>query len=246
MLGTSTHDTKRGEDTRARLAVLSEMAGEWSREVQGWSRILRARRGDVEGIAPPDRNDEYLLYQLLVGTLPVELFDTLEDAAALAAYTGRIKAVMVKSIREAKVHSTWASPNAAYEESVLSFVDEALDPVRAGSFLAALLPFVERVARLGAYNSLVQTVIKLTVPGHSRFLPGQRALGSQYGRPRQSAAGGLRAPPAAAGRRVERRLPPTAEAPCAISCRPGGTRVSSWRRRRRCWSIAGKSRRSMP
>jgi len=71
MLGTSTHDTKRGEDTRARLAVLSEMPEEWARQVQAWSRILRARRGDVEGTAPPDRSDEYLFYQLLLGAWPV-------------------------------------------------------------------------------------------------------------------------------------------------------------------------------
>ena len=70
MLSTSTHDTKRGEDTRARLAVLSEMPEEWARQVRAWSRILRARRGDVEGTAPPDRNDEYLFYQLLLGTWP--------------------------------------------------------------------------------------------------------------------------------------------------------------------------------
>jgi (1->4)-alpha-D-glucan 1-alpha-D-glucosylmutase len=73
MLGTSTHDTKRGEDARARLAVLSEMPEEWARQTQAWSRILRARRGDVEGTAPPDRNDEYLLYQLLLGAWPAEL-----------------------------------------------------------------------------------------------------------------------------------------------------------------------------
>ena len=66
MLGTSTHDTKRGEDTRARINVLSENAGGMGRQFRRWSRIIRARRGDVEGTAPPDRNDEYLLYQLLV------------------------------------------------------------------------------------------------------------------------------------------------------------------------------------
>ena len=73
MLGTSTHDTKRGEDARARLAVLSELPGEWAQQVQAWSRILRARRGDVEGTAPPERNDEYLYYQLLTATWPAEL-----------------------------------------------------------------------------------------------------------------------------------------------------------------------------
>jgi (1->4)-alpha-D-glucan 1-alpha-D-glucosylmutase len=165
MLTTSTHDTKRGEDARARLAVLSEMPEEWSQRVQTWSRLLRARRGDVEGTAPPDRNDEYLLYQLLVGTWPVELCGGDPDAVLLASYVERLSGAMVKSVREAKVHSTWAAPNAVYEEAVLSFVTDALDPSRAGNFLASFLPFVDRVAELGGRNTLVQSVLKLTVPG---------------------------------------------------------------------------------
>jgi (1->4)-alpha-D-glucan 1-alpha-D-glucosylmutase len=166
MLGTSTHDTKRGEDTRARLAVLSEMPEEWARQVQAWSRILRARRGDIEGIAPPDRNDEYVLYQLLLGTWPAELtgVDHL-DQDAVRRYSERLKGALKKSIREAKVHSTWASPNTAYEEAVFSFVDDALDLERAGTFVAAFLPFQERIARLGMQNSLVQVALKLTLPG---------------------------------------------------------------------------------
>ncbi|MCK8783020.1 malto-oligosyltrehalose synthase [Roseomonas sp. NAR14] len=166
MLGTSTHDTKRGEDVRARLAVLSEMPEEFARQVQAWSRILRARRGDVEGTAPPDRNDEYLLYQLLLGSWPAELTGTgVPGAEALAAYAERIAGAMMKSMREAKVHSTWAAPNAAYEEATMGFAREALDPSRSGAFLGAFLPFQERVARLGMRNSLVQTALKLTLPG---------------------------------------------------------------------------------
>jgi (1->4)-alpha-D-glucan 1-alpha-D-glucosylmutase len=166
MLTTSTHDTKRGEDTRARLAALSELPDEWSRQVLGWSKILRARRGDIEATAPPDRNDEYLFYQLLVGSWPTELMEpgTLEEAA-LQSYTERIKGAMLKSMREAKVHTTWASPNAAYEDAVLTFVGDALCPERSQAFLATFLPFQERVAKLGLYNSLVQTTLKLTVPG---------------------------------------------------------------------------------
>src|SRR5581483_5942036 len=89
MLTTATHDTKRGEDTRARLAVLSEMPDEWTRHVQAWSRILRARRGDVEGTGAPDRNDEYMLYQLLAGTWPVELLGEAADQEVLRSYTDR-------------------------------------------------------------------------------------------------------------------------------------------------------------
>jgi (1->4)-alpha-D-glucan 1-alpha-D-glucosylmutase len=172
MLGTASHDTKRGEDTRARLAVLSEMPDEWATQVQNWSRLLRARRGDVEGTAPPERNDEYLFYQLLAGTWPVELLAGVDDGTALAAYAERIKGAIVKSIREAKVNSTWAAPDAAYEEAALSFVADALDPSRSGSFFAGFLPFAARVAELGARNTLVQTVLKLTVPGMPDFYQG--------------------------------------------------------------------------
>ncbi|HEY7244892.1 MAG TPA: malto-oligosyltrehalose synthase [Xanthobacteraceae bacterium] len=165
MLCTSTHDTKRGEDTRARLAVLSELPEEWARNVEAWSRILRARRGDASRDAPPDRNDEYLLYQMLVGSWPVELMNDLLDPAALAAYATRIRATLIKSLREAKTHTTWAAPNAAYESAMLDFAGLALDPEHSGSFIATFLPFVQRVARWGAHNTLVQTVLKLTLPG---------------------------------------------------------------------------------
>jgi len=163
MLATSTHDTKRGEDTRARLAVLADLPEEWSRQVQGWSRLLRARRGDVENSAPPDRNDEYLLYQLLVGSWPMEM---LEDPGAegLEEYGKRIAATLTKSMREAKLHSDYAAPDEAYEEAMQSLARAALEPQRAG-FLSSFLPFVQRVARLGVENSLIQTVVKLTVPG---------------------------------------------------------------------------------
>jgi (1->4)-alpha-D-glucan 1-alpha-D-glucosylmutase len=166
MLTTSTHDTKRGEDTRARLAVLSEMPEEWARQVQAWSRILRARRGDVEGTDPPDRNDEYLFYQLLVGSWPPELTgEGVPDAASLAPYAARIEGAMLKSLREAKLRTTWAAPDTGYEQAVLDFVRQALDPERSATFLGAFLPFQERIARLGVRNSLVQTALKLTVPG---------------------------------------------------------------------------------
>ena len=165
MLATSTHDTKRGEDTRARLAVLSELPQDWAKQVEIWSRILRAGRGDVEGTAPPDPNDEYMFYQMLVGSWPVELLGPSPDAEGLAAYAERIKGALIKSLREAKAHSTWAAPNPAYEEAMLGLAGLALDPTRSAAFLGAFLPFAERVARLGAQNSLAQTVLKLTLPG---------------------------------------------------------------------------------
>jgi (1->4)-alpha-D-glucan 1-alpha-D-glucosylmutase len=166
MLTTATHDTKRGEDTRARLAALSEFSDEWARQTQIWSRILRARAGDLEGAAPPDRNDEYLIYQMLVGSWPVELFDGLTpDSQSLKVYTERIKAGVIKSLREAKVHSSWAAPDKAYEDVTLAFVELALDPERGASFHNAFLPFVEQLAWYGAQNTIIQTVLKLTLPG---------------------------------------------------------------------------------
>lgn len=166
MLTTSTHDTKRGEDARARLAVLSEMPDEWNKNVQAWSRILRARRGDIEGKGPPGRNDEYLFYQLLVATWPMEMtVASAIDPDAAAIYSERLKGALTKAIREAKVASTWESPNIEYEQAVLAFADGALDPGSAASFHLTFLPFMNRVARFGVENSLVQVVLKLTSPG---------------------------------------------------------------------------------
>jgi (1->4)-alpha-D-glucan 1-alpha-D-glucosylmutase len=166
MLATSTHDTKRGEDVRARLAVLSEMPEEWRRQVHIWNRILRVRLGDLAGTAPPDRNDEYLFYQLLLGAWPAELTGvTVLDPDAITRFAERLEGAMIKSIREAKRHSTWGAPNTLYEDAMLGFVRAALDVSRPNAFLDEFLPFQERVARLGFYNSLVQTTLKLTLPG---------------------------------------------------------------------------------
>jgi (1->4)-alpha-D-glucan 1-alpha-D-glucosylmutase len=138
MLSTSTHDTKRGEDVRARLAVLSEIPEEWARQVQAWSGILRARRGDVEGTAPPDHNDEYLFYQLLLGAWPAELTsDDSLDPGKLRSFVGRMEGAMVKSLREGQLRSSWGSPDIAYEEAMLGFVRDALEISRPNAFLSA-------------------------------------------------------------------------------------------------------------
>ena len=107
MLGTSTHDTKRGEDTRARLNVLSEIPEEWERQVQAWSRIVRARRGDVESTAPPDHNDEYLLYQLLVGAWPVEFVgvDALEQRSGGLRCGGHARQATRRAARAASART---------------------------------------------------------------------------------------------------------------------------------------------
>ncbi len=162
MLATATHDTKRGEDARARLAVLSEVPEEWRRQITSWSRALRARLGDVEGHAAPDRDDEYMFYQMLVGSWPFELLEA-PAPEGLEAYRIRIHAALEKALREGKRRSNWAAPNVEYERAMHSFAQEALRPE--GGFLSSFLPFVGRIARLGVQNSLVQTALKLTAPG---------------------------------------------------------------------------------
>ncbi|MGA8708356.1 MAG: malto-oligosyltrehalose synthase [Steroidobacteraceae bacterium] len=168
MLTTATHDTKRGEDARARLAALSEYPEEWSRQVLLWSRILRGPPPS-DGVDPnlqPDHNDEYLLYQVLLGSWPAALLD--EQACAgepLAAFAERVRATMLKSMREARVHTSWAFPNPGYEDAMGGLITAALTGGRAAAFLPALLPFARQVAATGVRNSLIQTVLKLTAPG---------------------------------------------------------------------------------
>jgi (1->4)-alpha-D-glucan 1-alpha-D-glucosylmutase len=173
LLATSTHDTKHSEDTRARLAALSLLPEEWSARVAGWSKILRARRGDVEFTAPPSRNDEYLLFQNLVATWPAELTGSSSlQQSAVNVYAERLIKGTVKSVREARVHSNWTSPNEAYENAIAEFIRDTLNLERSEAFFASFLPFQERVAMLGVRNSLVQTVLKLTSPGVPDFYQG--------------------------------------------------------------------------
>jgi (1->4)-alpha-D-glucan 1-alpha-D-glucosylmutase len=170
LLATSTHDTKRGEDARARLAALSLVPEEWAAKVTSWSRILRARRGDVEGTAPPARNDEYLFFQNLVASWPAELSPPLVlEAKKLAEYTERLQGAMTKSLREARVRSNWISPDTAYENAVKEFIGDALNPEVSGTFLENFLPFQDHIARMGVHNSLVQLVLKITSPGVPDF-----------------------------------------------------------------------------
>lgn len=160
---TATHDTKRGEDARARLAVLTEMPAEWADEVREWRRLLR---GTEPADAPPDANDEYYFYQSLLGAWPPELCDAAElDERALAAFATRLREALRKAVREAKRHSSWAAPDEHYEAALDGLVDKALGPRRERGFLARFAPFASRVARLGVHNSLVQLALKLTAPG---------------------------------------------------------------------------------
>ena len=161
MLATSTHDTKRGEDARARLAVLSELPDEWAQNMRAWMAVLEPSVTE----AGPDRNDIYALLQTFIGTWPVELLGENRSEAGLAAYAERVKGAMTKFMREAKVHSTWAAPDELYEAAFLALVDAAIRGERAEAFLPSFLPFANRIAQLGVENSLIQTTLKLTLPG---------------------------------------------------------------------------------
>jgi (1->4)-alpha-D-glucan 1-alpha-D-glucosylmutase len=165
MVSTSTHDSKHGEDARARLFVLSQRADEWTQNVAIWSRILRAGMAGSPDDAPPDRSDEYIFYQLLLGSWPPDLSFDKPDATQMEAFRRRLEGAMTKSIREAKVHTTWSAPNAAYEGVVLSFVRSALDASRKNAFLDSFGSFLSGIAESGMHNSLIQTVLKLSLPG---------------------------------------------------------------------------------
>jgi (1->4)-alpha-D-glucan 1-alpha-D-glucosylmutase len=161
MSALSTHDTKRSEDVRARLNVLSEMPAEWERHVGRWSDLNARHRRDLPGGPAPDRNEEYLIYQTLLGAWPLEPW----AAAEYDAFVGRVQAYMVKAMREAKVRTSWTNPDAEHEQAVQDFVAALLDETRSGEFLADLRPLRQRVSHLGLFNSLSQTVLRLTAPG---------------------------------------------------------------------------------
>jgi (1->4)-alpha-D-glucan 1-alpha-D-glucosylmutase len=161
MLSTSTHDTKRSEDVRARVNVLSEIPNQWRGQLIRWARTNRSRRRETDGGVAPSRNDEYLLYQTLVGAWPLgEL-----DERGLAELRERILAYMEKAIREAQVHTSWINVNEEYEVAIVGFVEALLSPAENNLFLEEFAPFARRVSRLGALNSLSQTLLKLTAPG---------------------------------------------------------------------------------
>ncbi len=168
LLATGTHDHKRGEDTRARICVLSEMAELWEQRVHRWSRMNHLKKQEFAGAVAPGRSDEYLLYQTLVGAWPLEL-EPLElegqPGEPLTLFCERIVACMIKAVREAKVHSSWVLPNADYEEALRRFVQGVLDPERSAAFLGELMDLVETVAPVGAVNGLSQLLLKLTAPG---------------------------------------------------------------------------------
>jgi (1->4)-alpha-D-glucan 1-alpha-D-glucosylmutase len=163
MGATATHDTKRGEDARLRMAMLSEMPGLWGQCVRRWLRINRTRHSEIDGETVPDHNVEYLFYQTLVGAWPPCLAP--DDVDGVKALGERVAAYMVKAVREGKEESSWSNPNADYEAALERFVMGVLDASRPSAFLVDFHGFVEELARPAAIASLAQLAIKLTAPG---------------------------------------------------------------------------------
>jgi (1->4)-alpha-D-glucan 1-alpha-D-glucosylmutase len=161
LLSTSTHDTKRSEDVRARLNALSEMPGEWQSALARWGRLNSAKKVVVEDQPAPGRNDEYLLYQTLLGAWP----DGPPGGGDLSGFRARVTAYMEKATKEAKVHTSWVNPNEEYDAAVRQFVARLLPDGGGGPFLVDLAALRRRVAFFGRFNALSQVLLKLTCPG---------------------------------------------------------------------------------
>jgi (1->4)-alpha-D-glucan 1-alpha-D-glucosylmutase len=170
MLATSTHDTKRSEDVRARINVLSEIPRRWYRAVRRWQQINAKHKSAASGITAPFNNEEYLLYQTLVGTWPFEAF----TEESKPRYTQRIQQYLVKALREAKIHSSWVNPNEEYEQAACEYLARILSDEE---FLAEFIEFWRPVARAGMWNSLSQVLLKITAPGLPDFYQGTETWG---------------------------------------------------------------------
>ena len=162
---TSTHDTKRDEDVRARINVLSEIPSEWEATVKRWAKLNKPRKKRIARTYLPDSSDEYFLYQTLLGALPF-------DQSEYPQFVDRIKNYVIKAVREAKVHTAWVEPDIAYEEAYTSFIESILEHSENNTFFKEFLAFAARIARFGMFNSLSQTLLKITTPGVPDFYQG--------------------------------------------------------------------------
>lgn len=159
MLATATHDHKRGEDTRLRLAVLSEIPDEWEAALIRWVRLDASLVRELDSGRAPSEADELMLYQTLVAAWP------LDDGGAGGDFIERVWGWWQKSIREAKLRSEWAAPDDAYESACRQFLDGVFDGARATAIIGEVDGFARRIAPAGALNGLAATVLKYTVPG---------------------------------------------------------------------------------
>ncbi|MGH9432433.1 MAG: malto-oligosyltrehalose synthase, partial [Terriglobia bacterium] len=162
---TTTHDTKRSEDVRARINVLSEIPEVWERHLNLWSRWNESKKKSWRGQWVPDRNEEVLLYQTLIGAWPLQ-------AKESPAFRERLQNYVIKAAREAKAHTRWIRPDVEREKILAGFVQEILNPSSANRFLRDFLRFQRPIAFFGALNSLSQLVLKICSPGVPDFYQG--------------------------------------------------------------------------
>jgi len=160
LLATATHDHKRGEDTRARLAVLSERSHWYAEQIELWRALARPMRVDDQ---MPSSGDELILYQALLGSWPLQLRD--DDQAGFADYAKRIWQWQQKALREAKLQSSWSAPSESYENAAQAFTEKLLTGEEGELLRAALSKTVNSIAAAGALNGLAQTLLRMTVPG---------------------------------------------------------------------------------
>jgi (1->4)-alpha-D-glucan 1-alpha-D-glucosylmutase len=164
LLATSTHDTKRSQDVRARMVAISEIPEGWRRSLPKWRMATRRWKKTVAETEAPDADEEYLLYQTLLGTWPMDAKGTPEPKVG-ADYVQRIQNYMTKALNEAKLNTSWIQPNEEWLAATREFVAKILEPTSRNKFLPLFLPVAEQIARLGAINSLAQVLLKLTSPG---------------------------------------------------------------------------------
>jgi (1->4)-alpha-D-glucan 1-alpha-D-glucosylmutase len=164
MTATATHDTKRGEDARARLLALAELPGEWTSAVARW-KVLNAPHLVACGeMRAPSATFEYMLYQALLGAWPPGGCDD--------PFRARMQAYALKAAREGKQETSWLNPDQRYEAGLKTFLDRILDPAASAEFLASLRSLAQRLSLLGALNSLSQLTLKATIPGLPDFYQG--------------------------------------------------------------------------
>lgn len=162
LLATSTHDTKRGEDVRARINVLSEIPEEWQAAFQRWHKINYEHKVKIDEALVPDNNEEYLFYQTLVGTWPIEGHYSDEE---MRSYIEKINKYMLKALREAKIHTSWINSNEEYDKAISQFISSVLKLDAENPFLSDFKKFMPKIMHAGICNSLSQTAIKFSVPG---------------------------------------------------------------------------------
>ncbi len=161
----STHDTKRGEDASARLNVLSEMPDLWNEKIKLWQKTNFKFKQNINGEKTPNLNAEYFLYQNLIGSFP---FNQTKDGN----YIKRLKDYLIKASREAKEHTSWIQPNENYENAFTAFAEKILQSSNENIFLNDFLTFQKKIAYYGVFNSLSQTLLKITSPGVPDFYQG--------------------------------------------------------------------------